>query len=547
MKIYEAVAHALAEEGVENIFGLMGDGNLRLLTYWSQELGNDYYGTRHESAAVAMADGYARVSRRVGICSTTQGPGVTNALTALVNARKARTPLVLLVGDVATFQKDWPQDIEQSAVFAAADVPMITIDNPSTAYSEIVRALHLAQQRRGPVGVSLPIDSQEQEWNAWEDDTTVQIEESLPSQVKPSDIQRAADVLEQARRVVVIAGRGAVDSDCSEALVSIGDRLDAVFATSLGGKGVFGDHPFSLGVAGGLGSNLAVQLIGAADTVLVVGASMNDFTTMRGTLLSEKARLVRCDIDPARTISLPNTAAALVGDAAVVLAALETELASRGTAKSGYRQEVTEQLRNRHPDSEFVPRVDSETADPREVVIRLDAVLPRDRTVVTDAGHFFGYPVAYMSVPDGRSFVCGIDFGSIGLGIGLAMGAAVARPDRPTILFVGDGGMLMSLGDLDTAVRYKLSICIVVLNDAAYGSELQILRLWGLPEQLAIFPITDFAAAASALGMPASSAKTVDDVERFAKDLTWEGGPVLVDCAISRSVRAAWLEEAFRH
>ena len=98
---------------------------------------------------------------------------------------------------------------------------------------------------------------------------------------------------------------------------------------------------------------------------------------------------------------------------------------------------------------------------------------------MTDAGHFFGYPVAYMGVPDGRSFVCGIDFGSIGLGLGLAMGAAVARPERHTILFIGDGGLLMSLGELETAVRYQLPILIVVMNDAAYGSELQILRLVG--------------------------------------------------------------------
>ena len=123
MKIYEAVANALVEEGVSQIFGLMGDGNLRLLTYWAVELEQPYYGTRHESAAVAMADGYARVSGKVGVCTVTQGPGLTNTLTALVNARKARTPLVLLVGDVAAFQQGWPQDIEHEAVFRSGRCP----------------------------------------------------------------------------------------------------------------------------------------------------------------------------------------------------------------------------------------------------------------------------------------------------------------------------------------------------------------------------------------------------------------------------------------
>ena len=121
MKVYEAIAHALQEESVSTVFGLMGDGNLRLLTYWSGDLEQRYYGTRHESAAIAMADGYARVSGDVGVCTTTQGPGVTNAMTALVTARKARTPLLLMVGDVASFQQGWPQDVDHEAIFRAAD------------------------------------------------------------------------------------------------------------------------------------------------------------------------------------------------------------------------------------------------------------------------------------------------------------------------------------------------------------------------------------------------------------------------------------------
>lgn len=547
MKIYEAVAHALAEEGVTTIFGLMGDGNLRLLNYWSQGMEMSYYGTRHEAQAVAMADGYARVSGSIGVCTVTQGPGVTNTLTALINARKARTPVVLLMGDVAAFQTGWPQDIPHDAVFAAAAVPLVFIDDPKTAFSEVVRAVRLAIETRGPVGINLPTDVQEQEWSAWDDETIIDATELEESVFPEDDIAQAADLLLNARRPVIIAGRGAVESDCGPALTAIGDRVGALFATTLRGKGTFGRHEYLIGTAGGLGSNLALQLIGEADVILIVGASMNDFTAMRGQLLSPSASVIRCEIDPGRASNLPQTRLALVGDAGAFVRALESELVRRDQESEGFRPRAKPQMISFDPRTEFKAVHEEGALDPRELCIRLDGMIPNDRTVVTDAGHFFGYPVAYLHVPDGRSFVCGIDFGSIGLGIGLAMGAAIARPDRPTILFAGDGGMLMSLGDLDTVVRYGIPLSIIIMNDAAYGSELQILRLWDLNTDLSVFPPTDFRSIAEAVGIPSIAVRSEADLDAVATRVEWGTAPILLDCTISQSVCAAWLEEAFRH
>lgn len=544
MKIYEAVAHALQEEGVSTIFGLMGDGNLRLLTYWSDELKQPYYGTRHESAAVSMADGYARVSGQVGVCTTTQGPGVTNTLTALVTARKARTPLLLMVGDVAHFQAGWPQDVDHEAIFAAAEVPLISLNNPRTAFSDVVRAVRLARSGRGPVGLNMPIDVQEMEWIAWDDETPTAAEPAPEAASDPNAITAAVDLLVAARRPAIIGGRGAVESDCAEQLTAVGDRVGAIFGTSLRGKGLFGEHPYGVGVVGGLGTNLSATLIGEADVVLVVGAGMNDFTTMRGSLLGTKAQLIRCDILPDRAGS---GVVALPGDARTVTSELLAELEARGVQQDGYRPRAAESLAGFGPESEFRKVEEEGVLDARSLVVELDRILPAERTVVTDAGHFFGYPVSYMRVPDGRAFVCGIDFGSIGLGIGMAMGAAVARPDRPTVLFVGDGGMIMSLGDLETMVRYRIPLIVVVLNDAAYGSELQIIRLWDLPEDLSVFPDTDFAETASALGAHALTLRTEDDVAGLKTELGSLERPLVIDAKITRTVRAAWLEEAFRH
>jgi acetolactate synthase-1/2/3 large subunit len=546
MKICEVVAHALQEEGISTVFGLMGDGNLRLLTYWATELEQRYYGARHESAAVAMADGYARVSGEVGVCTVTQGPGVTNTLTALVSARKARTPLVLMVGDVAAFQKGWPQDIDHDSVFRAADVPLIKLDNPATAFSDIVKAVRLARSRRGPVGVNLPVDVQETDWDAWQDQTSVEKIVSPSPIIELEVIRRVVDLLSSARRPVIIGGRGAVEADCAAQLLSIGDRIGAIYGTSLRGKGLFGSHPFAVGVAGGLGSNLAAQLIGEADVALVVGASMNDFTTMRGSLFGEHATIVRCDIDPERAAS-GDRVVGVVANARDLAVALESELGTQKIQSNGYRPRALERIGDYNLGGEFIPVEERGVLDPRSLVIELDEVLPKERTVITDAGHFFGYPVAYMQVPDGRSFVCGIDFGSIGLGLGLAMGASIAQPERQAVLFIGDGGLLMSIGDLETAVRYSIPLLIVVLNDSAYGSELQILRLWELSEELAIFADSDFAALASAFGARGVTLTSARDMFKLSDQLGWREGPTLIDCKISRTVRSAWLEEAFRH
>lgn len=545
MKVFEAVAHALQEAGTTTVFGLMGDGNLRLLTYWSEELGQAYYGTRHEATAVSMADGYARVTGDVGVCTTTQGPGVGNTLTALVTARKAQTPMLLMVGDVASFQQGWPQDVDHTAIFAAAEVPLVQLDDPRTAYSTVLEALELARTRRGPVGLNMPVDVQDADWEAWEDEPDVAGGANVaPIAPTADEIAAAAQLLLGAQRPVIIAGRGAVESDCAEELAAIGDHVGALLATTLRAKGLFGRHPYSIGIAGGLGSNLGVGLLGGADVALVVGAGLNDFTMMRGTLLSERTRIVRVDISPDRAANR-DAALTVVADASTFSRALLAELRTT-EPQDGYRPRADESLAGHRPEDEIAPVDEPGVLDARIATLQLDRSLPEDRTVVTDAGHFFGYPVAYMQVPDARAFVCGIDFGSIGLGLGLAMGALVARPDRFTVLFVGDGGLLMSLGDLETVARYRLPLLIVVLNDAAYGSELQILRFWDLPETLSVFPETDFAPVARGLGMAAECITSEKELDEFVASLDLANGPALADVRISQTVRAAWLEEAFR-
>ena len=544
MKVNEAIANALKECGAGHLFGLMGDGNLRFINYWVHDLEMPYFGSRHESAAIAMADGFTRISDTFAVATTTQGPGLTNALTALIAARKSHTPLLFVVGDVSSHQEGWPQDIDHSALFDAAGVPLVGINDVDRAFSDTVNAVRTAIYNRTPIGINMPVDFQERDWVPWNDDTDTAIEQR--SLDFTGDLEAAASALAGAKRPAIIAGRGAVEAGCETQLQELGDRIGALYATTLKGKGLFQDHPFTLGICGSLGTNLTATTIGQADVVLIVGAGMNDFTTVRQTLLRPNAQVVRCDIDSELSTANIGKEHVLTGNAAGSVAALLDRLTELDVASTGFRTpERAQELSTFRPESEIVFAGEPDLIDPRELVIMLNDVLPAQRNVVTDAGRFFGDPCSYMTIPDANAFVDGISFGSIGLGLGLSMGVAAARPERPTVVFIGDGGLFMSLGELETAVRHSVPLLIVVMNDSAYGSELQISRVWELPDDLSVFPEGDFAAIAEGIGARSASARSLDQVRAALEGVDLMDGPYLIDCTINPDITARWLDDAF--
>ncbi|MGH3345234.1 MAG: thiamine pyrophosphate-dependent enzyme, partial [Carbonactinosporaceae bacterium] len=184
--------------------------------------------------------------------------------------------------------------------------------------------------------------------------------------------------------------------------------------------------------------------------------------------------------------------------------------------------------------------------DPRTLSIMLDDLLPAERTVAIDSGHFMGYPAMYLPVPDPEAFVFTQAFQSIGLGLASAIGASVARPDRVTVAAVGDGGLLMALGELETVARLSLPMIVVVYNDAAYGAEVHHFRPTGQPLDLVRFPDTDFAALARGAGAEGVTVRRPEDLGPVKDWLARPARPLVVDAKVVPDVCAEWLEEAFR-
>jgi thiamine pyrophosphate-dependent acetolactate synthase large subunit-like protein len=546
MRVSEAIGRTLVERGVEVCFGLAGSGNFAVLNAL-QAAGVAFYSSRHECGAVAMADGYTRASGRIAVASVHQGPGFTNTLTGLTEAAKCRTPLLILAADTPPGTLWSNFKIDQRILAETAGAVTERVRGPETAAADAARSLRRARIERRPVVLNIPINLVE----ASCDSGSCAVPD-LPAlePPRPSDrsVAEVADLLEVASHPAIVAGRGAAISGAREALEALADRVGAILATSALGHGLFTGHPYGVGIAGGFSSSLALKLLSQADVVLAFGASLNHWTVRHGRLFSPEARVVQVDLDGEMIGALYRVDVGVVGDATATAQAVADELERRGIDKEGFHDEALagKIARGRSRDEPYKDQGTAEHVDPRTLSIALDDLMPTERTVATDSGHFLGYPSMYFSVPDYRGFVFPNAFQSVGLGLASGIGAAVARPDRLCVAAVGDGGALMSLGELETAARYRLPMLVVVYNDSAYGAEVHHFGPEGQPVDIARFPDTDFAALARAAGAEGVTVRKEGDLSLVEDWLMRRDGPLVIDAKVNPEVRAEWLEEAFR-
>jgi thiamine pyrophosphate-dependent acetolactate synthase large subunit-like protein len=526
VRAFEAIAETLSRLGCDTVFGVLGSGNFHLVERLTSRHGVSYHWARQETGAVTMADAWARVTGRVGVCSVHQGPGLTNAMTGIAEAAKARTPLLVLAGEVATTAATVNQRVDQDALAGAAGAGADRLARGRTAAADTVRAWRRAVGERRPVVLSMPIDLQVEDGEPPGD---VGVPRRDPIGPPSAEALRAvAELAAPAQRPLVLGGRGALGA--REPLEALADRIGALLATSAPAHGLFAGNPWSLGIAGGFASPRAQELLPQADLVLAFGASLNHWTTRRDELI--RGRVVRFDSDPAML--------GVTADAAAAAAALVEALPPHETGRRWGMDGL--------PDPgwpEPAPPAPG-TVHPQAVMQALDDLLPLERMLVTDAGHFQGHPPMHLRVPDGGSFVMTQSFQSVGLGLATGIGTAIARPDRITVAVVGDGGLMMALGELDAAAAARVPLLVVVVDDGAYGAEVHHFGPMGEPTSLVEFGQRDFAGVADALGVRAHTVRSLDDLSALSGWLAERDGPYLLDCKVDPQARAEWLQEAFK-
>jgi thiamine pyrophosphate-dependent acetolactate synthase large subunit-like protein len=542
--VADVVGATIAARGVKDAFGILGSGNL-VVTNALCRHGVRFHHARHEMSAVCMADGYARVTGRVGVASVHQGPGLTNTMTGLAEAAKSRTPVVVLAGETPAAALTSNFRIDQHDLVESVGAIADRVHGAKTAADDAARAYQRAVIERRPVVLMLPIDIQPQPAGQAEP-SRPPLPTLRPPEPAPEAIEQAADLLTNARRPAIIAGRGAVLAGAGPALEDLAATIGAILATSAPANGLFAGLPYALGISGGFASPFAAGTLPQADLVLVAGASVNHWTTKHGALIAEAAKVVQIDIDPRAIGRNRPVDAALIADVDAAARALRTALGDH--RNEGFRTaETAARIANgTWRDDPYDDASTDEWIDPRTVSIALNDLLPHNRAVAVDSGHFLGYPSMFLDVPDARSWLFPNGFQAVGLGLGNAIGAAVAMPDRPTVAAIGDGGAFMALAELETAARLKLTLLVVIYDDAAYGAEVHHFAPMGHDVSLVRFPDADLAGIARAAGARAATVRRVDDLEVVTEWLVNPHGPLVLDVKVNPTICAEWLEEAFR-
>jgi thiamine pyrophosphate-dependent acetolactate synthase large subunit-like protein len=331
----------------------------------------------------------------------------------------------------------------------------------------------------------------------------------------------------------------------------LSERTGALLATSAVARGLFRGNPYSLDVSGGFATPVAAELIKDADLVVAWGCALTMWTTRHGALISDSATVIQVDANPAALGVHHRIDIGVPSDVAAAASAVLEELDRRGKRQDGYRTvDVAKRLagEGRWRDVSFDQMEEDGRIDPRALTIALDDLLPAQRTVVTDSGNFMGYPAMFLDVPDENGMVFTQAFQSVGLGLATALGAAIARPDRLTVAALGDGGALMGISELETAVRLNIpDLLVVVYDDEAYGAEVHHFGPEGHPLETVRFPPTDIAAIARGFGCEAATVTAPADLKAVE---AWLAGPrerpMLVDAKVTRTRASWWLEEAFR-
>ncbi|WP_449280898.1 thiamine pyrophosphate-binding protein [Leucobacter sp.] len=580
--LVHTLATALARHA-DRSFGLMGNGNAHLIQSLS-ELGIPYTAVRHEAGTVAAADAYTRVSGRLAVATTTYGAGFTNTLTSLAEAAQARTPMLVVVGDAPSGgPRPWDVDQEMLAAALGVRTHMLSVAGIERT---VERAVSYALRVRRPVVLGIPYDlvtaaavepvaaAEPQGIDLDDPAVLASLSASVADVAQPvapvvpavpqglggpagHQIEAAVRALLEAERPVIVAGRGAHLSGASAELGAMADMLGALTASTALARGIFPNPHFDLGVTGGFGQQGAMATIETADVVLVVGASLNQFTMRFGDLFGAGATVIRIDdeqVAPPKT-NRPITHLLLQGDARATLGTLLGALVTAGRVPGGWRESVPGlepggALRVR--DTGFAEHPDGVCADgrldPRSVAARLAELLPAERHITTDGGHFIGWASMYWPVASPERLVMvGTAYQTIGLGFPTVAGVAAAAPGTTTVLSTGDGGGLMALADLETAIRTSPSNVIVVWNDGAYGAEVHLYGVMGLNEAPMLIPDVDFAGLATALGAQGVRVHRLEDLEALrAWTAAGAQGTILLDCRISRSVIAEYQREIQR-
>ena len=526
----DIIVKTLIEHGCDTVFGYPGGQILNVYdSLYTHQNEINHILTAHEQGAAHAADGYARTTGKVGVVIATSGPGATNIVTGIATAYLDSIPIVAICGNVPTSQigSDSFQEKDITGVTLPITKHNYFVENVEDLADTIREAFVIAQSGRpGPVLIDVPKDVQTAKC---EYEPKVPMEKEETYAAKEIRIKEAADYINSAERPIVYFGGGLITANAQEEMLMLADKIDAPIGCSLRGlSAIPTDHPRFLGMHGMHGRLASFLAMYNADLIISLGVRFNDRVTGNREKFAAKAKIIHIDVDGSELRKTVNTVCGLRGDVKLTLEKLLPLLNER---KRPDWMEKTEAFRKEEEGC-----LDNRKGlTPRNIILKLNQYLGKNTTVCTDVGQHQMWSAQNLNFKTPRRFVSSGGLGTMGFGIGAAIGAAVGTHER-SVLITGDGSFGMSLQELATAVTYNIPVVILILNNSVLG----MVRQWQTLffdkhySNTTLNRKTDFAAVAKAFGADGEKVLTEEELEEAFIHAFNNNGPYVIDCSIDK-------------
>ena len=525
----QVVWESLVREGVETIFGITGGAVIHLY-HTLPEYPIHHVLMRHEQAAAHAADGYARATGKVGVCIATSGPGATNLVTGLATAYMDSSPVVAITGQVPTL-------VIGTDAFQEVDITGIT--HPITKHNYLVtdvrelptvirEAFYIAQTGRpGPVLIDIAKDVQAAEVDYVYPDEVSLPGYLLPGTPSPSQLQQAAQMINEAERPLIIAGHGVILAAAEDALLELVEKGNIPIVTTLLGIGAMPEaHPFCLGMAGMHGEAYTNLALSQADLIVSLGSRFDDRLTGQVDQFARQAQIIHVDLDPVEIDKTVPADLAVLGDLKEILPALTPLVEERAHSKWMKR------IREWRSDSAKRDIVGQETDEliPQYVVRQIWEATQGEVVMVSDVGQNQMWEAQYFIHHRRRGLLSSGGLGTMGFALPAAIGAQTGCPDERVWVTVGDGGFQMNIQELATVVQEKLPIKIAILNNGYLGMVRQWQQLF-FEGRYSGTPLLgpDFVRLAEAYGIPGITVREKSEVGPAVSQAVATDGPMLMD------------------